>query len=66
MSTNAAQKGKHSSPGEGHIYAKANEVIVKIVGIDSVFDAPEHLARYLAQQRANGAKLIRESGFKPR
>jgi gentisate 1,2-dioxygenase len=35
MSNNAAQKGKHSSPGEGNIYAKANEVIVKITGADT-------------------------------
>ena len=32
------------------------------IGIDPV----EHLAQYLEQQRANGAKLIRESGFQPR
>ena len=36
------------------------------IGIDPVFDTPEHLAQYLEQQRANGAKLIRESGFQPR
>jgi len=36
------------------------------IGIDPVFDMPEHLAQYLEQQRANGAKLIRESGFQPR
>jgi tripartite-type tricarboxylate transporter receptor subunit TctC len=36
------------------------------IGIDPVFDTPEHLARYLEQQRANGARLIRESGFQPR
>jgi mannose-6-phosphate isomerase-like protein (cupin superfamily) len=35
MSNNATQKGKHSSPGEGNIYAKANEVIVKITGADT-------------------------------
>jgi len=28
-------KGKHSSPGKGNIYAKANEVIVKITGDDT-------------------------------
>jgi hypothetical protein len=31
-----------------------------------VFDTPQHLAHYLDEQRANGAKLIRESGFEPR
>lgn len=36
------------------------------IGIDPVFDTPEHLAQYLEEQRANGAKLIRESGFQPR
>jgi mannose-6-phosphate isomerase-like protein (cupin superfamily) len=35
MSLNAAQKGKHSLPGTGNIYAKANEVIVKITGADT-------------------------------
>jgi mannose-6-phosphate isomerase-like protein (cupin superfamily) len=28
----ATSKGKHSAPGKGNIYAKANEVIVKITG----------------------------------
>jgi tripartite-type tricarboxylate transporter receptor subunit TctC len=36
------------------------------IGIVPVFDTPEHLAQYLDEQRANGAKLIRESGFQPR
>jgi tripartite-type tricarboxylate transporter receptor subunit TctC len=36
------------------------------IGIEPVFDTPEHLAAYLKEQRANGAKLIRESGFQPR
>lgn len=36
------------------------------IGIVPVFDAPAHLAEYLKQQRVNGAKLIRESGFQPR
>ena len=33
MSNNA--KGKHSGPRQGNIYAKANEVIVKITGADT-------------------------------
>jgi tripartite-type tricarboxylate transporter receptor subunit TctC len=36
------------------------------IGIVPVFDTPEHLAQYLEEQRANGARLIRESGFQPR
>jgi mannose-6-phosphate isomerase-like protein (cupin superfamily) len=28
-------KGKYSAPGEGNVYAKANEVIVKITGADT-------------------------------
>lgn len=36
------------------------------IGIEPVFDSPEHLGDYLKQQRANGAKLIRDSGFQPR
>lgn len=35
MSIGATQKGKHSSAGEGNVYAKANEVIVKITGSDT-------------------------------
>src|SRR5262245_10637306 len=35
MSDHAVQKGKHSSPGQGNIYAKANEVIVKVTGADT-------------------------------
>jgi hypothetical protein len=35
MPLNAAHKGKHSLPGAGNIYAKANEVIVKITGADT-------------------------------
>ena len=35
MSNDAIQKGKHSSPGQGNIYAKANEVIVKVTGADT-------------------------------
>jgi tripartite-type tricarboxylate transporter receptor subunit TctC len=36
------------------------------IGVVPVFDTPEHLAGYLKEQRANGARLIRESGFQPR
>jgi tripartite-type tricarboxylate transporter receptor subunit TctC len=36
------------------------------IGVVPVFDTPEHLAHYLDEQRANGAKLIRESGFELR
>jgi tripartite-type tricarboxylate transporter receptor subunit TctC len=36
------------------------------IGVVPVFDMPEHLAHYLGEQRTNGAKLIRESGFEPR
>ena len=36
------------------------------IGVVPVFDTPQHLAHYLDEQRANGAKLIRESGFEPR
>src|SRR3954451_16754488 len=28
-------KGKHSEPGKGNIYAKANEVIIKVAGGDT-------------------------------
>jgi len=36
------------------------------IGIVAVFDTPEHLAKHLHQQRTDGEKLIRESGFQPR
>jgi tripartite-type tricarboxylate transporter receptor subunit TctC len=36
------------------------------IGIVPIFDTPEHLGEYLKAQRANGEKLIRESGFQPR
>jgi tripartite-type tricarboxylate transporter receptor subunit TctC len=36
------------------------------IGVVPVFDSPEHLAGYLTQQRVNGAKLIKDSGFEPR
>jgi tripartite-type tricarboxylate transporter receptor subunit TctC len=36
------------------------------IGVVPVFDTPEHLTHYLDEQRANGAKLIRDSGFEPR
>jgi tripartite-type tricarboxylate transporter receptor subunit TctC len=36
------------------------------LGIVPIFDTPEHLGKYLKEQRANGEKLIRESGFQPR
>src|SRR5215475_7662086 len=35
MPANAATKGKRSPPGKGNIYAKANEVIVKVTGADT-------------------------------
>lgn len=36
------------------------------IGIVPVFDTPEQFGAYLVQQRTNGEKLIRESGFQPR
>jgi tripartite-type tricarboxylate transporter receptor subunit TctC len=36
------------------------------IGIVPIFDTPEQLGAYLKVQRANGEKLIRESGFQPR
>jgi tripartite-type tricarboxylate transporter receptor subunit TctC len=36
------------------------------IGIQPVFDTPEHFARYLKEQRINAARLIAESGFQPR
>jgi tripartite-type tricarboxylate transporter receptor subunit TctC len=36
------------------------------IGLVPVFDTPKHFGQYLAEQRANSAKLIRESGFQQR
>jgi tripartite-type tricarboxylate transporter receptor subunit TctC len=36
------------------------------IGVVPIFDTPGHLAQYLAEQRANGGRLIRESGFQLR
>jgi tripartite-type tricarboxylate transporter receptor subunit TctC len=36
------------------------------IGVVPVFDTPGHLAQYLAEQRTNGARLIRESGLELR
>jgi hypothetical protein len=36
------------------------------IGIVPIFNTPEQLGEYLKVQRANGEKLIRESGFQPR
>ena len=36
------------------------------IGIQPVFDTPDEFGRYLKEQRLNGARLIKESGFQPR
>jgi tripartite-type tricarboxylate transporter receptor subunit TctC len=36
------------------------------IGIVPVFDTPEHFATYLKAQRADGKRLIQDSGFQPR
>jgi tripartite-type tricarboxylate transporter receptor subunit TctC len=36
------------------------------IGIQPVFDTPQQFAEYLKEQRRNGARLIRDSGFQPR
>lgn len=48
-------KGKHSPPGEGNIYAKANEVIVKITGGDTgqTFEVVEENCKPGFQSRAH-------------
>jgi tripartite-type tricarboxylate transporter receptor subunit TctC len=55
----------------GHISAIGNDPAFRKarlidIGVVPVFDTPDHLAAYLIEQRANGAKLIRESGFQLR
>ena len=48
-------KGKHSAPGAGNIYAKANEVIVKITGGDTnqTFEVVEENCKPGFQSRAH-------------
>jgi len=48
-------KGKHSAPGAGNIYAKANEVIVKITGADTnqTFEVVEENCKPDFQSRAH-------------
>src|SRR5215813_12602923 len=48
-------KGKHSPPGKGNIYAKANEVIVKITGGDTAqtFEVVEENCKPGFQSRAH-------------
>jgi mannose-6-phosphate isomerase-like protein (cupin superfamily) len=50
-----ATKGKFSGPGEGNIYAKANEVIVKITGADTnqTFEVVEENCKPGFQSRAH-------------
>ena len=55
MSISTVIKGKFSSPGEGNIYAKANEVIVKITGDDTnqTFEVVEENCKPGFQSRAH-------------
>jgi len=50
-----SSKGKHSPPGAGNIYAKANEVIVKITGADTnqTFEVVEENCKPGFQSRAH-------------
>jgi quercetin dioxygenase-like cupin family protein len=50
-----AAKGKHSPPGQGNVYAKANEVIVKITGDDTnqTFEVVEENCKPGFQSRAH-------------
>jgi mannose-6-phosphate isomerase-like protein (cupin superfamily) len=55
MTSTTDRKGKHSAPGEGNIYAKANEVIVKITGADTdqTFEVVEENCNPGFQSRAH-------------
>ena len=55
MSKKTGDKGKHSPPGAGNIYAKANEVIVKITGDDTAqtFEVVEENCKPGFQSRAH-------------
>jgi mannose-6-phosphate isomerase-like protein (cupin superfamily) len=49
------RKGKHSAPGQGNVYAKSNEVIVKITGADTdgTFEVVEENCKPGFQSRAH-------------
>ena len=51
----ASLKGKFSPPGQGNVYAKANEVIVKITGDDTnqTFEVVEETCKPGFQSRAH-------------
>jgi mannose-6-phosphate isomerase-like protein (cupin superfamily) len=55
MSVLQPSKGKHSAPGAGNIYAKANEVIVKVTGDDTnqTFEVVEENCKPGFQSRAH-------------
>ena len=55
MTAKTNDKGKHSPPGVGNIYAKANEVIVKITGDDTAqtFEVVEENCKPGFQSRAH-------------
>jgi quercetin dioxygenase-like cupin family protein len=50
-----SMKGKHSPPGAGNVYAKANEVIVKVTGDDTgqTFEVVEENCKPGFQSRAH-------------
>src|SRR3954453_4540084 len=52
---NTTAKGKHSEPGQGNIYAKANEVIIKVTGGDTnqTFEVVEENCKPGFQSRAH-------------
>lgn len=55
MSTTEIRKGKFSAPGAGNIYAKSNQVIVKITGDDTnqTFEVVEENCKPGFQSRAH-------------
>jgi mannose-6-phosphate isomerase-like protein (cupin superfamily) len=55
MAATEARRGKHSASGRGNIYAKANEVIVKITGADTAqtFEVVEENCKPGFQSRAH-------------
>ena len=58
-------KGKHSPPGAGNVYAKANEVIVKITGAETghTFEVVEENCKPGFQSRAHYHKKAYETFY---
>jgi hypothetical protein len=58
-----SSEGKHSEPGAGNVYAKSNELIVKITGGDAgqTFEVVEENCKPGFQSRAHHRGALRSN-----